>query len=105
MRWTCDDERMIDLFIYYRVQDADAASLQTLVNAMQTGLAQQHGVTGQLKRRPETSDDLQTWMEIYPATQHVFAGALELAVQQAGLMALIVGVRHTEIFTDLTPCA
>lgn len=95
---------MIDLFIYYRVQDGDAAALQTLVNGLQTRLAQQHEVAGQLKRRPGTSDGLQTWMEIYPATPPDFAAALELAVQQAGLMTFTVGARHTELFTDLTPC-
>ena len=96
---------MIDLFIYYRVQDGDAALLQALVNALQTRLAQQYNVAGQLKRRPETCDGVQTWMEIYSATPPGFAAALELAVQQAGLMTLTVGARHTELFTDLTPCA
>jgi folate-binding protein YgfZ len=58
----------MDLYIYYKVKDADAASLQAAVIAMQARLAQRHGVAGELKRRPGTRDGVQTWMEVYPAT-------------------------------------
>jgi hypothetical protein len=96
---------MTDLYIYYRVQDDTAGELQEQVRAMQSRLRQQHGVAGQLKRRPGSNDGLQTWMEVYPATPHGFDAALELAVQQAGLSTSIVGARHTELFTDVAPCA
>jgi hypothetical protein len=95
----------MDFYIYYQVKDADAASLQAAVAAMQTALVQRHGVSGQLKRRPEAKDGLQTWMEVYPATPAGFTSALEHAVQQAGLSAWIAGPRHTELFTDVLPCA
>jgi hypothetical protein len=57
---------MIDLYVYYKVRGIDAARLAPLVRAMQERLATQQGVRGQLKRRPEEKDGLQTWMEIYP---------------------------------------
>jgi len=95
----------MDLYIYYKVRDADAAALQAGVLAMQATLARDHGLGGQLKRRPETKDGMQTWMEVYPSVPEDFAAALEEAVRQAGLAALTAGPRHTEVFTDLLTCA
>lgn len=95
----------MDLYIYYKVKDADAASLQAAVIAMQARLVQRHGVAGQLKRRPETRDGVQTWMEVYPATPEGFAAMLDSAVHEAGVLAWTAGLRHTEVFTDIVPCA
>ncbi len=91
---------MADLYIYYQVRDADAAALQPLVRAMQARL----GVASQLKRRPQAKEGLQTWMEVYPAASDDFLAALNTAVEQAGLLKLTAGPRHTEIFTDLMSC-
>jgi hypothetical protein len=44
-------------------------------------------------------------MEIYPAAGAGFDAALESAVRDAALAALIEGERHTEVFTDLITCA
>ncbi|MES3020402.1 MAG: DUF4936 family protein [Pseudomonadota bacterium] len=96
---------MFDLYIYYQVREADADALAARVRAMQARLAAAHGVEGQLKRRPDAKDGRQTWMEIYPATAAGFDAALAAAVQDAALSELTDGNRHTEIFTDLTPCA
>lgn len=96
---------MADLYIYYRVPDEHAALLAPRVLAMQARLAAAHAVPGQLKRRPGSADGLQTWMEIYPATGAGFDAALAAAVQDAALSDLIDGKRHTEVFTDLSPCA
>ncbi|MES2758552.1 MAG: DUF4936 family protein [Pseudomonadota bacterium] len=96
---------MNDLYIYYQVSEAHAAALELRVRAMQARLAGERGVSGQLKRRPEAADGLQTWMEIYPATAAGFDAALAAAVQDAALTELIAGKRHIEIFTDLHTCA
>jgi hypothetical protein len=96
---------MADLYIYYRVPDEHAASMAPRVLAMQAGLAAAHGVAGQLKRRPGSADGLQTWMEIYLATVPGFDAALADAVRDASLSNFIDGKRHTEVFTDLSPCA
>ncbi|MYM94191.1 DUF4936 family protein [Duganella vulcania] len=95
----------MDFYIYYQVKDADAASLLAAVVPMQAALGARHAVACQLKRRPEVKDGMQTWMEVYAATPAGFAGALDAAVAQAGLAAWTAGPRHTEIFTDLVPCA
>lgn len=107
---------MIDLYVYYKVREADAAALAPRVRAMQARLAgggaapeRSCQCIGQLKRRPETRDGLQTWMEVYPACDAAFAAAVEAAAQRAGLAALIQGPRRAEVFVDLpedaTPCA
>jgi hypothetical protein len=96
---------MNDLYIYYQVRDAHAPALALRVRAMQEVLSAERGVAGQLKRRPEVRDGLQTWMEIYPATPAGFDAALDAAVQDAALAELIAGARHTEIFTDVDTCA
>ena len=95
----------MDLYIYYKVGAAHAAPLQAAVVAMQATLAQQFGVVSQLKRRPEASDGVQTWMEVYPAAPGNFAATLAEAVEHAGLHAWISGPRHVEAFTDVVPCA
>jgi hypothetical protein len=92
---------MVDLYIYYKVRDQDAARLEPLVRAMQAGL----GHAAQLKRRPLAAGGLQTWMEVYPAADAAFGAALERAAREAGLEGLIEGPRRTEVFMDLTPCA
>jgi hypothetical protein len=96
---------MNDLYIYYQVRDEDAAALSTRVRLMQARLYADCGVAGQRKRRPQAQDGLQTWMEIYCATDAGFEAALSAAVRHAALAELTVGTRHTEIFTDLPTCA
>ena len=95
---------MIDLYVYYKVRDADAASLAPRVRAMQAGLASS-AIAAQLKRRPEASDGVQTWMEVYPAVPDGFAAIVEQAALDAGLPDLIQGPRRSEVFMDLIPCA
>lgn len=95
----------MDLYIYYKVKDADAASLQTAVVSMQATLAARHGVAGQLKRRPEASDGVQTWMEVYASVPADFSAVLDGAAIEAGLSAWTAGPRHTEVFMDIAPCA
>lgn len=95
----------MDLYIYYKVRDADAAALHSAVAAMQAQLAAQFAVTSELKRRPESAEGVQTWMEIYRAAPGDFAVPLAAAVDGAGLARWIVGARHVETFMDVVPCA
>jgi hypothetical protein len=96
---------MADLYIYYRVSEAQAAQLAPRVQAMQASLKAAHGVAGQLKRRPASQDGQQTWMEIYPATGAGFDAALAAAVLEAAIADQIDGQRHTEVFMDVETCA
>jgi hypothetical protein len=96
---------MIDLYVYYKVPAQHAARLEPLVRAMQAGLAAAHATAPLLKRRPGESDGVQTWMEVYPAVNDSFAGALARAAADAGVAELLAGPRHAEVFMDLTTCA
>lgn len=96
---------MADLYIYYKVREADTEALLPRVAAMQQALAAANGVTPQLKQRPQTKDGLRTWMEVYPAAPAGFDAALGAAVDSAGIAHLIAGPRHTEEFMDVQPCA
>jgi hypothetical protein len=102
----------MDLYVYYKVSELQAAALAPRVRAMQAGLAAD-GVAVQLKRRPESKDGMQTWMEVYPGVSEAFADELEQAAARAGLADLIAGPRRSEVFVDLitapstetSPCA
>jgi hypothetical protein len=100
---------MIDLYVYYKVREPDAAALAPRVRAMQAALAAGHGAAVQLKRRPDSKDGLQTWMEVYPGVPESFPDALAQAARDAGLDQLPDGPRRAEVFVDLnpelTPCA
>ena len=96
---------MIDLYVYYKVRAENAARLEPLVRAMQSRLCAKLGVAGNLKRRPDARDGMQTWMEVYPAVADTFAASLEVAAGDAGMAGLIEGGRHAEVFTDFAACA
>jgi hypothetical protein len=94
---------MIDLYVYYKVRAVDADALAPRVRALQADVAARHGVQGQLKRRPEARDGVQTWMEVYPAVDAHFGALLDEAAARADFAALLAGPRHSEIFVDLIP--
>jgi hypothetical protein len=92
---------MIDLYVYYKVREADAPALAPRVRALQARV----GAQAQLKRRPDAGSGLQTWMEVYPGVDDDFPARLDAAAQGAGFEGLIDGPRRAEIFMDLPPCA
>lgn len=95
----------MDLYIYYRVQVADAAIFLTKVIAMQDNLARQYGIRTALKRRPAEQDGMHTWMEVYLGVVEEFAAKLEQAVAENRLSSFIDGKRHVEQFLDVSLCA
>jgi hypothetical protein len=95
----------MDLYIYYRVSDSNAVSLQKILLKMQVELAEQWQVQTDIKRRPELQDQRQTWMEIYRNVPDGFLPALQAAVANAGISSLIEGERHVESFVELAACA
>ncbi len=96
---------MNDLYIYYKVRNSNADQLEMRLRIMQAEVGAITGVYGEIKRRPEAKDGVQTWMEVYPGTGPAFPGILADAERDAALAELIDGDRHTEIFMDLDPCA
>jgi len=94
---------MTDLYVYYKVRERDAAALAPRVRAMQAALAASHGIAVQLKRRPDSKDGMQTWMEVYPGVPDSFAADLGRTATDRGLDKLIDGPRRAEVFVDLIP--
>ena len=94
---------MRDLYIYYKVPAHQAASLWPRVQALQAELAVRHGIHAQLRRRPEARDGLQTWMEIYPDAPDGIEALIDGAFAASSIV--IDSPRHTEVFTDDSPCA
>ena len=95
----------MDFYVYYKVAPDAAAELAPRVKLLQQQLAASHGVAVALKRRPGEQNGMQTWMEVYTGAAPDFAAALDLAVQQSGVAAFVMGGRHTELFMDLEACA
>ncbi|MGZ8289298.1 MAG: DUF4936 family protein [Telluria sp.] len=96
---------MFDLYVYYKVRDENADALEMYLRIMQAEVGASTGVYGEIRQRPESNGGLRTWMEIYPACGEGFQAALDAAVQEAGVLPLIEGERHAEVFVELTPCA
>jgi len=95
---------MVDLYVYYKVPQANAALLEPPVRALLARLAADTGISGQLKRRPESKDGVQTWMEVFPGVDASFSALLESYAREAGIAGLIDGPRRAEVFVEFT-CA
>jgi hypothetical protein len=94
---------MIDLYVYYKVRDEHAAELAPLVCALQARVIQ--AGAARLLRRPDSTDGVQTWMEVYPDVPESFAAELEAAARDADFKHLVQGPRRVEVFTEFPPCA
>lgn len=54
------------LFVYYKINEADRASVLLLVQAFEKKIAQQFPLLSlELMQRPASSAGMETWMEIY----------------------------------------
>lgn len=96
---------MFELYIYYQVSDVHAPELLPLIRQLQAAMTRDCGVVTGLKRRPGSEQGLQTWMEIYQRATPGFGDTLALAVAAADIGRLVAGSRHTEVFTEMPPCA
>jgi len=97
---------MRELYVYYRVREAEAAAAQRDIESLQAELRAGHvGLDARLLRRPDASNGLQTWMEIYARPTDPLGVDEKL---QAEIEARAVnrgkhleGPRHVEVFVDV----
>lgn len=95
---------MRELFVYYRVREADAAAAREAVGAMQNELRSAHPeLRARLLTRQGAGAGAQTWMETYSlgtGSQGVDA-AFEALIETraASLAGFIDGSRHVEAFS------
>ena len=94
----------MEIYIYYAIREQDAALARQRVEALQQRIASDYGIVSRLKRRPESINATQTWMETYSAVPAGFDQVIEQVAAQNGLSALVQGERHIEYFVDLPPC-
>ena len=89
----------LNFYIYYRVEQAHAASLEPLIHAMQAVLWKQTGVAGRLLKK---RDEPLLWMEIYEnvAEAGPFEDALMHEVEKYQVKQFVEAgsQRHTECF-------
>ncbi|MEO8937050.1 MAG: DUF4936 family protein [Burkholderiaceae bacterium] len=86
----------MNLYVYYEVAVADAASIAVAVRTMQEALALAASNV-HLLRRADTSGERQTWMEIYEDVADDFEGRLAASVD-AHELSERTGARHVERF-------
>ncbi len=94
---------MRELFIYYRVRDADAASAREAVSVMQHELRKSRpGLLARLLTRHGANSGTQTWMETYSLegeAQGIDATLEALVEASAAAWAhLVDGARQVEVF-------
>ena len=95
----------MDIYLYYTIRESDAGSARERVAALQRRLGTDYNIAAMLRRRPETRDGLQTWMEIYPGVPDHFDSVIEQIAAEEGVTALTTNGRHVEYFMELPPCA
>ena len=90
------------LYVYYKVEPAQHAALAPRVRRFQADLsARWPGLTADLMQRPEVTNGMETWMEIYRHARGL-TPELVAAIGQAALDAALPEPRHTERFIALT---
>jgi len=97
---------MRELYVYYRVREADAAEAQRDIEQLHDELRAAHpGLQVRLLRRPHASDGLQTWMETYAQAGHPRGvdEALQADIERRAerYRAHVEGPRHVEVFVAL----
>lgn len=102
---------MRELFIYYRVREADRELAKTAVLAFQARLRDCFPqLATRLLYRPETTDGQLTWMETYATDPRQDPAGVSPDLQAAiedfatVLTPLLKGARHAEVFTVCVPC-
>lgn len=105
IRATMDLSTQRSYYIYYHSAASHAQQVVDCVLKMQEDLRLQHRIDGSLLRRPEVNSDVVTWMEVYRSAPEEADVLIAAAANSSGLMRLLQGARHIEIFVDVTPCA
>ncbi|HEY4069273.1 MAG TPA: DUF4936 family protein [Burkholderiaceae bacterium] len=96
-----------ELFIYYRVPEANAAAALAVVRGMHVQLRIEFPhLQARVLRHPELDKGLQTWMETYAIDAGIDDTLrARIAAQALALQPLIQGERHIEVFDAIDPCA
>ncbi|MDB5898720.1 MAG: hypothetical protein JWP41_2322 [Ramlibacter sp.] len=91
----------MDLYVYYRVRTSDAEAFLARARGYVEQLRAEERVDASLSRRPESTDGLDTWMEVIPQAGDACEHKLLERVASSGIGAFIQGERHLERFERL----
>ena len=93
---------MRELFVYFKAPTDQEKTVRSHLQAMQNALRQNHpDLVTRLLMRPEASQGLHTWMEVYTGVADLGSGSLvDESISRAArvLAPFIVGTRKTEVF-------
>lgn len=95
-----------EVFVYYKVAEADVGAVRAAADALQQALRADHpGLQARLLRRPGSSDGLVTVMELYAhAATPTHPGGVDADLRAAideraqALRPWLKTPRHTEVF-------
>lgn len=94
----------MDCYVYYKTAHEHEPLLLQQINRVREILASETGIALGLQRRPEISDGMITWMEIYRQIPAAFDARLASILSRTEIMPLIRGERHAEYFMDAVTC-
>ena len=95
----------MDCYVYYKTAQEHQSLLLCQAERMSEILLAQTGITFLLQRRPDVTDGLVTWMEVYRQVPDDFEILLMKIISQTEMMPLIKGERYVEYFVDAITCA
>lgn len=95
----------MDCYIYFKAGTALEEKVIAAEKSLQQLVLARLGIRGKLQRRPESVNDLHTWMEVYADVPGDFSALLEKLAQQTSLAELQYSERRTEYFLDVDVCA
>ena len=91
---------LIDLYVYYRVREADEAAHRAGARAALAAARERAGIAGRLGRRPESKEGLHTWMVSFLDLPVRSEAAVLACLAEPACSALIQGERHVERFVQ-----
>jgi hypothetical protein len=91
----------MDCYIYYKAPIEHAKQIQDCFAYLQDHLLMLVRKP-QLQRRPEASNSLDTWMEIYRDIPGNFEEIIAEATKKSGIYKVLVGERRLEYFINVS---
>lgn len=97
----------MDCYIYYKASVQNARQVQVSAQRLQHYVVENLWASSDfamtpplLQRRPEASDGVHTWMEVYKDIPAQFEQVVSDAAVASGILDYIVGDRRIEYFMD-----
>ncbi|MFZ6861079.1 DUF4936 family protein [Undibacterium sp. Ji67W] len=95
----------MNCYVYFKAKIEHEAAIIIEERKLNEILRQRFSYMPRLERRPDTTNDLHTWMEVYEDISDTFEQDLKLALMQTDLPNLQYSERHVEFFLNVDVCA